>query len=1010
MHSSSERGMAMITTLLVMMLMSALLVGFTAVVMSDQRYRFIDRDRNQAFYGAAAGIEKMTADLGNLFLGHVAPTASQVLALTWSTSKPVIDDVTFTSPMAAETVPTSSLTKCAPPNTVVGIGSPGYTIRFCAAPNGNPTTTSATPIKTGPYEGLIAQQMPYQLDVSARTKSGGEVHLVRTMEAVAIPVFQFGIFSDVDLAFFAGPNFNFGGRVHTNQNLFLSEGSGSTLTLSDKVTAVREIIRQRMQNGASIDTAPAHAGTVNMAKAPGVFRPLLRTEGSLTDGIGSAQNEPLWHNTSLSEYNSWIRNGRTGAKTLNLALITFGGSNPDLIRRPPPGEDVANPILLAERLFTKASLRVLLSDTAADITNLPGVTSTPPVQLDNAWRAAVPNNGIAPYGPIDVAHPPIARSQGLVTGNISPQIDTAGTNKTITLTALSTPDYFRVPPATIFTVRQGANMWMVACPTKTATQFTGCAPTHGTNTPTPATIEATITTNDGPMVITTPLTGTWIANTGTIPANTLAFAPHSFWVGDNLITCGGYNSGTVLTGCNVPAPIPNNSTLTTAAHSAVGTGTIGGFLKIERQATDGTWNDVTMEILNYGMAGPNLVLGAGGANAGGTACADPTPNAIVRVQRLKENNWSTCPPNNNVSTDFWPNTLYDTREGVFRDAAPAGGLLALGGVMHYVTLDVQNLNQWFRGTGAFAASTGVDSKLDNGGYTVYFSDRRNNRNASSQETGDYGFEDIVNPAAADAAPNGALDTGEDFNGTNALETYGGTPNYNGVYNTAPPGASAPLTTAANPRTGLTRGQAEANRAILFRRALKLVRGTDIAGFGVTGLSIVSENPVYVQGDWNAAGATFGGPHAATAVMADAVTLLSNNWNDLRSFTQPYSVGNRPRNTQTWYRLAIISGKGIGFPQPPGAPTDFGTDGGTHNFLRYLENGDQAVNYRGSMATFFFHRQGVGTYKCCATVYGAPQRNYAFDTDFLNPALLPPNTPMFRDLNTVGFAQEMRPGK
>ena len=71
----------MITTLLVMMLMSALLVGFTAVVMSDQRYRFIDRDRGQAFYAASGGIEKLTADLGNLFFAHVAPTAAQITAL-----------------------------------------------------------------------------------------------------------------------------------------------------------------------------------------------------------------------------------------------------------------------------------------------------------------------------------------------------------------------------------------------------------------------------------------------------------------------------------------------------------------------------------------------------------------------------------------------------------------------------------------------------------------------------------------------------------------------------------------------------------------------------------------------------------------------------------------------------------------------------------------------------------------------------------------------------------------
>jgi len=43
MRTSNQSGIAMITVLLVLMLMSALLVGFTTVVMSDQRYRFIDR-------------------------------------------------------------------------------------------------------------------------------------------------------------------------------------------------------------------------------------------------------------------------------------------------------------------------------------------------------------------------------------------------------------------------------------------------------------------------------------------------------------------------------------------------------------------------------------------------------------------------------------------------------------------------------------------------------------------------------------------------------------------------------------------------------------------------------------------------------------------------------------------------------------------------------------------------------------------------------------------------------
>ena len=44
--SAIERSVALVTTMLVMMLMSALMVGFTAVVMSDQRYRF-DRPRSR---------------------------------------------------------------------------------------------------------------------------------------------------------------------------------------------------------------------------------------------------------------------------------------------------------------------------------------------------------------------------------------------------------------------------------------------------------------------------------------------------------------------------------------------------------------------------------------------------------------------------------------------------------------------------------------------------------------------------------------------------------------------------------------------------------------------------------------------------------------------------------------------------------------------------------------------------------------------------------------------------
>ena len=176
-----------------------------------------------------------------------------------------------------------------------------------------------------------------------------------------------------------------------------------------------------------------------------------------------------------------------------------------------------------------------------------------------------------------------------------------------------------------------------------------------------------------------------------------------------------------------------------------------------------------------------------------------------------------------------------------------------------------------------------------------------------------------------------------------------------------------------------------------------------------GLTIAAENPVYVEGDWNA---TAGFPAALRRHVdrGDSLTLLSSAWRDITSFANPFNPGARDRGRRS---------RGIGSRRLPARTTrfrtrrwsrrlDFGTDGGAHNFLHMLESGG-TVNYRGSIATFFYSRQATGTYKCCVTVYGAPVRQFNFDVNFLTPALLPPLTPVFRDLNTLGFSVETRPG-
>ena len=1014
----SERGIALIAALMVMLLMSALMIGFTIIVMSDQRYRGIDKDRMRAYYGAQSGLEKLSVDLGNLFLINVAPTNAQIAAL--ANTPPVIPSVTFVAP--------------------AGVTAYGATLVPCD--NLGNTTCNAT-IQGGPYQGLMALKKSYSLDVVAKTTAGGEAHLIRKVESVAIPVFQFGMFSDVDLSFFAGPDFNFGGRVHTNGNLFLSEGDGSTLTLTDKVTAVKEIVRQRLQNGVSITSGTTHNGTVNMATSPNSFRPLLASEGSVQDGLTPASPNKFWLTISQNYYNFYIRNGTTGAKALNLPLITIGGTNTDLVRRPAGNEDVNDPVLFGERMFGKVSLRILLSDTAADITNLPMLTATAPVQLDGNWKVAPPNNGTA-YGPVDATYPPIARSPGLQTVATTANTNAGDTTIKLTVPGGGLAGVYNSPAAlSSFQIQTPgsppANLVQIDCQSITATQFRTCR-NHTANTalpdvPASGTIIVTAGGNTYTVVTSGASAQAW-GNTRdftvTSAGGTAAFATNAFWMQSSadqswsVVTCTGVNSNAVYGGavvqwqnCNgVPATNAGASVITTNALVQQNTGTVGGFLKVEMQDTTGVWRDVTMEMLNWGFGAPNQF---------GTACGDPTPNAIIRIQRLKDNNGACNYAGSTYSYDYWPNTLYDTREALQRDIAPLKAdaktadntVIYLGGVMHYVSLDVANLSKWFKGAAPYGGGSGLNA-YSNNGYGVYFSDRRNNRNAANQETGEYGFEDVVNPLSAAGTPNGTLDAGEDVNANSVLDVYGKSPSWGGVWNTLPPGGLSPFNAVASvtPTALITTPQAMTSPAVLFRRALKLVNGS-LGNIVTPGLAVVTENPVYIQGDWNANQAGFGDPHAETSVTADAVTLLSNNWTDQNSFVNAHcpAVSNstpicptgRVRATPAWYRVAIIGGKGIAFAQPSGTATDFGTDGGAHNFLRYLESG-QAVNYRGAIATFYYNRQAVGTYKCCATVYGAPTRNYAFDTDFLDPALLPPLTPVFRDLNALGFWQETRPGK
>jgi len=424
---------------------------------------------------------------------------------------------------------------------------------------------------------------------------------------------------------------------------------------------------------------------------------------------------------------------------------------------------------------------------------------------------------------------------------------------------------------------------------------------------------------------------------------------------------------------------------------------------------------------------------------------------------------TTAAPTTQSVTQFnwYPINFYDAREGEVRDNAVGDNSCTTMGVMNAVEIDVGNLKRWL--SGAIGTSGTNVNYTNQNGYVLYFSDRRGmllNPNPTTPDpagvkSGDSGLEDVVNAASAAGTPDGVLEpipagktvSPEDVNQNGVLDNFGtnnlglgfwgiqssATKNLNAQINSG--GVDDPFGTTAGTRIASCSNTARKNWVSGARHVLKLVDGalgnvpqnpTPTIVNGVTyhgGFTVASENPVYIQGSYNSnAGENFwphgvvtgvadASGHSAASVIADAVTILSDNWTDLNSMigdvTQG-SGGNRQAVT-TYYRVAVAAGKNMAFPFPSWEnSTDygFGTDGGIHNFLRFLEDwSGQTLNYGGSLVSLYYATYNTGLFKCCKySVYTPPTRNYIFDTDFTSPAGLPPGTPMFRDVEALGYRQ------
>lgn len=201
-----------------------------------------------------------------------------------------------------------------------------------------------------------------------------------------------------------------------------------------------------------------------------------------------------------------------------------------------------------------------------------------------------------------------------------------------------------------------------------------------------------------------------------------------------------------------------------------------------------------------------------------------------------------------------------------------------------------------------------------------------------------------------------------------------------------------------------------------------------------GISVVSDQMAYIYGDYNASSANFRTSpsdnvgYLPAAVMADAVTILSNSWLDSYNATTALNKPGSNCNTTPWRGTSnttvnaaflantMTTGNAEG---AAGMDKDSGSNlesynGGLENYPRLLEhwgqakdciNGGRTLTYRGSFVSLSTPKHTQSIWRQTGNYYNAPVRNWGFDTNFRIADNLPPRSPRFVYLKQELFVRD-----
>jgi hypothetical protein len=396
-----------------------------------------------------------------------------------------------------------------------------------------------------------------------------------------------------------------------------------------------------------------------------------------------------------------------------------------------------------------------------------------------------------------------------------------------------------------------------------------------------------------------------------------------------------------------------------------------------------------------------------------------------------------------------PINLYNPREGHLRTSVTHNAVYERG-ITSVIELNMKNLARWMDGVydqnllaGTNAVSTNI-GKPD--GYIVYISDRRGDRVRSLVDSS--GATITASNGMVDNAdiygPNGALDPGEDIQGTGTL-----------VKDTNEcPDPAALVTSPSYGTDRIKRAVAVAgwsNPNNYFRRSIRLFNGEDMVLSGASnklsstlGITVATENLAYIWGNYNTSGinvapgsgvaslneststSRYTGDQVPASIVCDAFFPLSKTWFDSSSAVRPDDYSDRRADAslpgvthETSVRAGIIAGNNLSaLMGDPDAENnnDSRLSGGMHNFPRFLEDwlsDDRRWNFVGSFVPLYRSTQALGPWwyvtdigTVNVSIYGAPIRNWAFDATFQQPDRLPPGTPQFQYIQPTAFRHDL----